>query len=117
MFCLVFSRRKVRWPLTVIRRQPAKAHTLEQLRGLRSGEQRTIGFRDAEGLIAFPSFHTIWAILLALAFRHRRRLFVVAVALNLVVILSTLTTGWHYLSDVLGGGLVVGLVAFSWNAS
>ena len=73
---------------------------------LRSGERLTVTAKEPEGLITFPSFHTTWAILLALAFRHRPILFVIGVILNLAVIVSTLTSGWHYLSDVLAGVLV-----------
>ena len=39
---------------------------------LRSGERMLITWRDAEGLITFPSFHTTWAILMTIAFRRNR---------------------------------------------
>ena len=60
-------------------------------------------WKDVDGLITFPSFHTTWAVLLALAFLRRRRLLPLFATLNVIVIVSTLTTGWHYLVDVLGG--------------
>jgi membrane-associated phospholipid phosphatase len=83
-----------------------QAHTLAHLESLRSGLRKTATWRGSEGLISFPSFHATWAMLLAMAFRHRRRLFVLSLFLNVAVIVSTLTTGWHYLSDVAGGILV-----------
>ena len=51
---------------------PVQAHYLEHLHGLRSGARAFFSFSDAEGLITFPSFHTIWAILLTVACLHRR---------------------------------------------
>jgi membrane-associated phospholipid phosphatase len=66
----------------------------------------TATWRGAEGLISFPSFHTAWAILLALALRRWRVAFLLSSILNAAVVAATLTTGWHYASDVLGGALV-----------
>lgn len=87
--------------------------TLEQLQAMRSGARTTVTWRDAEGLITFPSFHTIWAILMALAYRRHPILFAFFGAVNALVIVSTLTTGWHYVSDVLGGVVVCFLVLTS----
>ena len=67
---------------------------------------RISAFAGTEGLITFPSFHTTWALLLAMAYFRRPLLFVPFALLNLAVILATLTTGWHYLSDVLAGLVV-----------
>jgi len=79
---------------------------LEHFNALRSGERILVTWRDAEGIITFPSFHTAWAILLTLALRRYRVLFAFSIVLNTAVIISTMTTGWHYLSDVLGGILI-----------
>lgn len=86
-----------------------QARYLDHLQSLREGRRLLVTWREAEGLITFPSFHTTWAILLALSFRRRVFLFAPALLLNALVIVSTLTTGWHYLSDVLGG-ILVGVV-------
>jgi len=86
--------------------RPTQQRYLEHFEGLRSGRLRAVSLRDAEGLVTFPSFHTTWAILLAAAFWHRRRLFLPFALLNAVVIVGTITTGWHYLVDVLAGVLV-----------
>ena len=71
----------------------------------------TLSLNEAEGLITFPSFHTTWAILLALACAHRRVLFGFSALLNGLVVLATMTTGWHYLSDVLAGIVLAFVVA------
>jgi hypothetical protein len=89
---------------------------LEHLHGLRDGARTIITWRGAEGLITFPSFHTCWAILLACSLRGRGWITVAAVALNLAVILSTLTTGWHYVADV-GGGCITAAAAIAASAA
>jgi membrane-associated phospholipid phosphatase len=76
---------------------------LEHFHGFRSGAFSVISWRAAEGLVTFPSFHTAAALLLAHAMRWNRWLFVPSAVLNLAVIVSTMTTGWHYFVDVVGG--------------
>lgn len=90
---------------------PPDFHTrfVEQMSSLRAGQLREITWRDAEGLITFPSFHTIWGVLVVLAFSQRRRLFWPVLSLNLAMIASTVTTGMHYFVDVLAGFLVVAI--------
>lgn len=58
------------------------------------------------GLIAFPSFHVIWAVLLTNACRAKKIFFYPAVAYNTLLILSTVMLGWHYLPDVIGGMVI-----------
>lgn len=59
--------------------------------------------RGDAGIVAFPSFHVLLAMLSALALGAARRLRAIAWTLAILVAVSTLTTGWHYLTDVLGG--------------
>jgi len=83
-----------------------QARYLAHFNELRSGQRTLVTYRDAEGLITFPSFHTTWSLLLTLAFWKRRTLLLLATILNGAVIISTMTTGWHYLGDVLAGVIV-----------
>lgn len=55
------------------------------------------------GIVAFPSFHVLLAMMSALALGAVRRLRAIAWTLAILIAVSTLTTGWHYLTDVLGG--------------
>ncbi len=87
---------------------------LEHLEALRSGSQTVITWREAEGLITFPSFHTIWAVLLAAAF-YRTRLFWPLALLNFLVVVSTITSGMHYFVDVLAGLLISAFVMVAWK--
>lgn len=55
------------------------------------------------GLIAFPSFHVAWAVLLAYLCRPKAWLFYPMLLLNTLVIAATFMLGWHYLVDALAG--------------
>jgi hypothetical protein len=66
-------------------------------------------FQDQAGVICFPSFHVIWAILSAAALWDYRFLRLPITLLSALIVASTLTTGWHYFSDVLGGIAVAAL--------
>lgn len=72
-----------------------------QLRALRSGEP--FALEQATGLLTMPSFHVVFALLLAWVYRSERYVFPFAIALNVGVALSIVPSGWHYISDVVGG--------------
>ena len=55
------------------------------------------------GIVCFPSFHVIWALLSARALWTFRRFRILVAIFAAMIVLSTLTTGWHYFVDVLGG--------------
>jgi hypothetical protein len=78
--------------------QQATEATLIMLRG---HTHYTINLAES-GIICFPSFHVILAILCARALWSVRLLRPFAITLCVLMILSTLTTGWHYAVDVLG---------------
>ncbi|HUY32043.1 MAG TPA: phosphatase PAP2 family protein [Pirellulales bacterium] len=110
----VFAAIPAAGPFTHYGYEPSAEQTryLNHFHGLRSGERRTVSLRDAEGLVTCPSFHTAEALLMAWAFRRHRALFALFGGLNLLVAVSTMTTGWHYFTDVLAG-LAVGLLAMA----
>lgn len=83
------------------------ARTLD---ALRSGTMSVIQLNKLEGLIAFPSFHTIAAVLYAWALWPVRWIRIPIIALNVAIISTTPVGGAHYLTDVLAG-LVVAVVA------
>lgn len=55
------------------------------------------------GIVCLPSFHVIWAVQCALAWRHKRLLRWPAFLIAALIIVSTMTTGWHYGIDVIAG--------------
>jgi len=67
---------------------------------------------EPAGVICFPSFHVIWAILFGQALWGLRLLRIPVAVLSGLIIFSTVTTGWHYFVDVLGG-IVVAAVAIA----
>ncbi len=87
---------------------PAQASCWEQLLSLRLPGPY-IFHEQAAGVVCFPSFHVIWAILCAAALWGFRPIRIPIALLSGMIILSTLTTGWHYFSDVLGGIAVAAL--------
>jgi PAP2 superfamily len=81
---------------------------------LRDGTLHAIPLgRLAQGLIAFPSFHTTLAIIITCAVRKTRWLFAALCVLNSLMILSIPTEGGHYLVDVLGGVAVAALAMWA----
>jgi membrane-associated phospholipid phosphatase len=65
------------------------------------------------GIVCFPSFHVIWAVLSAAALSSVKPLRIPATVLASLIMASTVTTGWHYVSDALGGILIaaIGILA------
>lgn len=81
--------------------------TAEQLKDidvLRTGQQSLVD--GMKGLITFPSFHTVWAVLFMWGFYPIKQLRYAAIFLNLFVIASTPIQGAHYFIDLVGGGVV-----------
>lgn len=85
---------------------PFTSSTVSDFNLLRSGVLTT--FEPSQGMISLPSFHTVLGILYTYALRRVKLLFPVAIALNAIMILSTLTQGGHYLADLLAGLAVAG---------
>lgn len=63
-------------------------------------------FRMPTGIICFPSFHVVWAVLCVYALWSFKLLRIPASALAALIILSTVTTGEHYLLDLAAGALI-----------
>ncbi|MGX5831690.1 phosphatase PAP2 family protein [Mesorhizobium sp. 43Arga] len=76
------------------------------LLSLRSGAPYELIVSNAEGLVTFPSFHTALGILVVYALRDIRPLFVAALIVNAIMIVSTLPEGGHHLVDVIVGAAI-----------
>jgi membrane-associated phospholipid phosphatase len=100
--------------------QDAGIWHLQHFEALRSGAMRTIDPGSIEGLVTFPSFHTALAVITAWALWRTRWLALPALALNGLVIISTVPVGGHYFVDVLAGmaiaGAALGTLAW-WRAA
>ena len=58
---------------------------------------------ELAGIVAFPSFHVILAILSTRALWGIRKLRAFSAALCVAICISTVATGWHYVVDVFAG--------------
>ena len=88
---------------------------------LRSGALRTINLTEMYGLITFPSGHAAFCVLATLAARRIPYAFWPFVAVNTLMLLSTITHGGHYFVDLFAGTLLavvgwkVGLAVAAWR--
>ena len=73
------------------------------VRALRGGAHSGLAYA---GIITFPSFHTVMAILFTLAHRGNRWTFWPVLVLNIMMLISIPFAGTHYLSDMMGGAVV-----------
>jgi hypothetical protein len=83
-----------------------RAIHLKDLLQLRSGAPALYSIPELQGIIAFPSFHTVLALIFMHAHRGLRATFVPFVLLNGVMLVSTPSHGGHYLIDMIGGAAV-----------
>ena len=82
---------------------------------LRGTSPLTFDLLHLKGIVSFPSFHTVLGILFIYAFRGTY-LSAIAIAINLLMIVSALSVGSHYLTDILAGFLVatVSILIVEW---
>jgi hypothetical protein len=87
--------------------------TMEKLQALRSGLDRTLDFSRVIGLVAFPSFHAGAALLLAVATRNLRWLWLPFLAFNELILIGVVSEGGHNFMDLIGGCVfaIAGLAA------
>jgi membrane-associated phospholipid phosphatase len=78
----------------------------ELLTALRTDATPVIDFAKAEGMITFPSFHTVLGIITAYALRDTRWVMIPVLLLNGTMIVATLPEGGHYLLDLIAGGAI-----------
>lgn len=79
---------------------------VEHVLALRDGSMRVLPFDDIRGLICFPSFHTVLAILSTWAVMGMRFVFPPILALNIALIAATPSNGGHYVADIFAGAAV-----------
>lgn len=88
------------WTVYHFAGNPAQVWTEAAIQALRSGGT------SEPGLGCFPSYHAMWAIFSASAFWPFKFLRVPAVVLAVLIVISTVTTGWHYGVDAISGVVV-----------
>jgi membrane-associated phospholipid phosphatase len=98
------------WTTEGYRGGPDQRAVTEYLALLKSSAPIDLSRGDA-GIVAFPSFHVFLAMMAALALNGVRRVRAIAWTLGVLIAVSTFTTGWHYLIDVLGGLALTAIAA------
>jgi hypothetical protein len=82
---------------------------LETLRALRTSSAPVLEFASAQGLVTFPSFHTVLAIITPYAVRDWPRIALGATLLNSIVLVGTISEGGHHLIDIIAGAAAAAL--------
>jgi membrane-associated phospholipid phosphatase len=84
------------------------SHTFSMLR---DGSLSVIDLSALDGVVSFPSFHTVLGVIAIYAVRDIRWLLAFVLPLNATMIVSTMPVGGHHLADVLAGaGLTLGAI-------
>jgi hypothetical protein len=81
----------------------ARAIHLVDLNRLRHGGQENFSIHSLQGIVTWPSYHAVLAVLFAYAHRGLSLRFMAMALLNVLMLVATMTYGGHYLVDVLGG--------------
>jgi membrane-associated phospholipid phosphatase len=76
------------------------------LMSLRAGGAHTFSIDRLQGIITFPSFHTILSIIFIYVHRPPARSFVPVAILNALMLLAIPSVGHHYLIDMISGAAV-----------
>lgn len=79
---------------------------LDSVRYFRDGNNPVVDPRQFDGVVTFPSFHTIMALIVAYACRGAGMASWLVYAWAAVLIVSTVPIGGHYVIDLWAGGLL-----------
>ncbi len=76
---------------------------------IRNGTLSKFKLYDVTGIVAFPSCHTVMAVLLVYVHRPPLRTFVPVAILNVLMLIAIPFAGHHYLVDMIAGAAVASL--------
>jgi membrane-associated phospholipid phosphatase len=66
------------------------------------------------GLISFPSFHVIWAWFSAFIFLEWPIVFSLLLAGNILICISCVLLGWHYVSDITASIIIIAITHYAY---
>ncbi|MXP30062.1 hypothetical protein GRI58_14730 [Porphyrobacter algicida] len=78
----------------------------EILQHLKSGAVHELSMHEINGLISFPSFHAVTAVILIMNWSKFRYLAFPGILLNAMVIFTALPIGSHYICDLVAGSIL-----------
>src|SRR5208282_1584611 len=70
---------------------------------IHNGSLTGFALSDMTGIVTFPSFHTVLAVLLVYVHRPPLRTFIPIAILNVLMLIAIPFAGHHYLVDVIAG--------------
>jgi hypothetical protein len=88
---------------------------ITQFEAVRSGAVSVVPLNDMEGMITFPSFHVAGGLLITWSFRRYPMWGVALGVINVLMIVSTVLTGAHYVIDVIAALVVFGCSVWLWR--
>lgn len=94
---------------------PYPASMATQFVAVREGTLRVLDPEVITGIISFPSYHTILAVLIAFAFVGFPRLLPFIALYELAIIFTARSIGGHYYADIFAGFLIAG--AANWAST
>jgi hypothetical protein len=93
-----------------------QAKATQIITALKNERSFVLNVADTEGIITFPSFHTVLALLAAYALWSVPYVRWPAAVVAALIVVSTVTTGWHYPADVLAGIVITVLACLAARA-
>jgi hypothetical protein len=87
--------------------EPDRAVWLHDLTTLRSGSNLHFVLAEMTGIVTFPSFHTVLAMLAIYIARGSGAVGCLFVVWNVIMLLAIPSIGGHYFVDMIGGGIVL----------
>ena len=91
---------------------PLQAGQVDTLKSFFDARNHIFDFNHSMGIISFPSFHTVVALIYAYMFRnHRKIIFIPILILNCLMIFACLAQGGHFLVDLIAGAAVFVIAA------
>lgn len=93
---------------------PYAASMAAQFVAVRDGSLRALDPQTITGIVAFPSYHTILAVLIGFSFRGIPKLFPLVAVFQFAIVFSARSMGGHYYADILAG--IVIACAANWAA-
>jgi membrane-associated phospholipid phosphatase len=85
---------------------------VEQFLAVRDGSLRVLDPAVISGIVAFPSYHTILALLVGWAFAGVRKIVVFVIIFEAAILVSTRVMGGHYLADMAAGAVVAAVAVW-----
>ncbi len=80
---------------------------MSDFHALRDGSLRQLKLLGVQGIVSFPSFHMVLAMLLIYVMRGTGIFFAITVVWNVGIMLTIPFDGAHYLTDIIGGAVLM----------